>query len=105
MSEAPMFARYIRPDEFAECRDGVMAVEGLDRALWAFVKRYKEPFPGEDSCPEGPGRDSLARFWPELSPEHQAACVAIEEANEARMKKMMRDYYQERRLPVPEEYQ
>ena len=105
MPEVPQFARYVRPEEFAECRDGVMAIPGLDAALWAFVKRYKEPIPGEDSCPEGPGRDSLARFWPELSPEHQAACIAIEEANAARIKKMMREYYEECGRPVPEECQ
>jgi hypothetical protein len=78
MSEAPEFAQYVRPDEFAECRNGVMAVPGLMEALWGFVERYEEPMPGEDSWPEGPGRDSLARFWPEMSPEHQAACVEID---------------------------
>ena len=93
----------IRPDEFAECRDGVSAVPGLYEKLWSFVQDYKAPSPEESEEPCY-GRDSLAGFWDRLSPEEQAAIEAIEDRKESEERAMMRRYYEERRQPVPAQY-
>lgn len=71
---------YIRPDEVAECWEGVMAEPGLYSALWACVSGYKAPSPeqSEEPCH---GMDSVADFWEQFSPEHQAALLRLEAQN------------------------
>jgi hypothetical protein len=71
---------FTRPDEAAECWDGVTEVDGLYQALWACVPKYEAPAPefSEEPCY---GMDSIARFWGEFSPEHQAALVRLDDEN------------------------
>lgn len=66
-----------RPDEAAECWDGVTAVPGLYQALWDLVPKYTSPSPEESEEPCH-GDDSIADFWDQLSPEHQAALERLE---------------------------
>lgn len=73
MAQRHMAVSCVRPDEIAECWDGVLAVNGLYEALWAFVERYEEPRPEVSEEPIIGGRDSIERFWDELSEEHQVA--------------------------------
>lgn len=70
----------IRPDEVAECWNGVLAVPGLYEALWAFAPEYKSPSPEESEEPVY-GLDTVADFWDRISPEHQAALVRLEQEN------------------------
>lgn len=69
-----------RPDEAAECWDGVCAVPGLYEALWGLTEHYTAPSPevSEEPCH---GEDSIARFWDRLSPAHQQALVRLEQEN------------------------
>lgn len=71
-----------RPDEVAECWDGVLAVPGLYEALWACAPLYNAPRPevSEEPCY---GMDCVARFWGSFSPTHQEALARLEEENAA----------------------
>jgi hypothetical protein len=71
-----------RPDEAAECWDGVCAVPGLYEALWGLVELYTSPSPEESEEP-CVGEDSIADFWDKLSPEHQQALARLEAENSA----------------------
>lgn len=64
-----------RPDEVAECWDGIFAVPGLYEALWACVEDYKAPRPevSEEPCY---GMDCVADFWDRFSDDHKAALNA-----------------------------
>lgn len=72
MIKAAADFRYIRPDEVAECWDGVDAVPGLYAALWACVSGYKAPSPEESEEP-CIGLDSVTDFWDSFSDEHKEA--------------------------------
>ena len=74
--------RLARPDEVAECWEGICAVPGLYAALWACVADYKASPPevSEEPCY---GMDTVADFWDRFSPEHQEALNAAAEAHEA----------------------
>lgn len=78
MIEAHSYLENIRPDEVAECWDGISAVPGLYAALWACVADYKAPSPevSEEPCY---GMDTVADFWERFSPEHQEALNAAAE--------------------------
>jgi hypothetical protein len=59
----------LRPDEVAECWDGVEEVDGLYGALWALVRHY-------DGKPRSEVNDdfsdrALSNWWGELSESHQ----------------------------------
>jgi hypothetical protein len=69
-----------RPDEVAECWDGVLAVDGLYEALWAFVPRYTAPSPEVAEEPTY-GLDSVEDFWDDLSDDHKAALNRLAEEN------------------------
>jgi hypothetical protein len=73
---------YIRPDEVAECWDGVTAIDGLYRALWDCVPLYKAPSPevSEEPCY---GMDGVADFWDRFSDDHKAALNDLAEANDS----------------------
>jgi hypothetical protein len=58
-----------RPDEVAECLDGV--TDELYKKLWTFVEDFKAPRPEVAEEPT-PGLDCLADFWDRLTiPEQQ----------------------------------
>lgn len=80
MMKKPDWTRYLRPDEVAECWDGVTKVPGLYEALWGFMKAVR-PIPNrEDTGPaDHIGYGNLAQFWDQLSPEHQAALIEIDD--------------------------
>lgn len=64
----------VRPDEVAECWDGV--TDDLYRALWACVNDYKAPRPevSEEPCI---GMDSVADFWDRFTDADKAALNAL----------------------------
>lgn len=64
----------IRPDEVAECWDGVG--DDLYRALWACVNDYKAPSPevSEEPCY---GLDCVADFWDRFTDAQKAALNAL----------------------------
>jgi hypothetical protein len=74
--------KYIRPDEVAECWDGVP--DNLYRALWQ-VMRFLPKYDGE--TPPEPDLLCLAKVWDYLSDAEQeglnALAVAEEEADAA----------------------
>jgi hypothetical protein len=71
-----------RPDEVAECWEGVYDVPGLYQALWDCVGDYKAPSPevSEEPCH---GMDSVADFWDRFSDEHKAALNEAAKAQDA----------------------
>lgn len=69
-----------RPDEVAECWDGILAVAGLYEALWDLVPRYTGPRPEIAEEPTY-GLDSVAVFWDSLSDDHKAALNRLAELN------------------------
>jgi hypothetical protein len=73
---------FIRPDEFAECTNGVLACGDLYERLWACVPDYKAPRPevSEEPCY---GMDSLAHFWDRFTAEEQATIIRLHDAQEA----------------------
>ena len=82
MNEPHAALRLIRPDEVAECWEGITAVPGLYRALWDCVGDYKAPPPevSEEPCI---GLDTVADFWDRFSPEHQEALNDAAETTQA----------------------
>lgn len=70
MKPHPSF-EIVRPDEVAECWDGVIAVPGLYEALWGCVGHYTAPPPevSEEPCH---GMDCVADFWDRLEGFHEA---------------------------------
>ncbi len=94
---------YIRPDEFAECQNGVLACGQLYEKLWSFVSRYEAPLPvdSEEPCY---GLDSIARFWDEFTASEQSDLIRIDIENVEAEKAMMRDYYTRKGQPIPEDY-
>lgn len=73
---------YIRPDEVAECWDGVLSHPGLYQALWASMDNMPALPNMEDNGPHDViGINSLASVWDKFSPEHQAALIELEKAN------------------------
>jgi len=75
MKPHPSF-EIVRPDEVAECYDGVLAVPGLYEALWACVVLYNAPRPevSEEPCY---GMDCVQDFWDRFSDDHKAALNEI----------------------------
>lgn len=71
----------IRPDEVAECWEGV--TDDLYRALWDCVADYKAPSPEESEEP-CVGLDSVADFWDRFSPEHQRQLIDLAEDERGR---------------------
>lgn len=67
----------MRPDEFAECVDGVS--DELYRKLWSLVPKFKAPRPevSEEPCY---GMDTVADFWEEFTPEEQSEINRLSEA-------------------------
>ncbi len=92
---------YIRPDEFAECKNGVLAAGTLYEKLWSFVDKYEAPLPevSEEPCY---GMDSIARFWDEFSPEEQAKLFELDKANYEAEQAMMIAYYKGKGQEVPQ---
>lgn len=75
MTEAHPFLEIARPDEVAECWEGIFAVPGLYEALWACTEAYKAPRPevSEEPCH---GMDCVADFWDTFSDDHKVALNA-----------------------------
>jgi len=94
---------FIRPDEFAECKSGVLAAGQLYEKLWSFVDKYEAPRPevSEEHCY---GMDSIARFWNEFSEAEQAKLFELDKLNHEDDNKMMIRYYQDKRQEVPSHY-
>jgi hypothetical protein len=84
------YFKTIRPDEVAECWDGILAVPGLYEALWACVGDYKAPSPevSEEPCY---GMDTVAGFWDRFSDEHKAALNEAAEAADAKARALWED--------------
>jgi hypothetical protein len=70
----------IRPDEVAECWDGVLAA-GLYQPLWDCVNDYTAPSPEESEEPCW-GMDCVADFWDRFSPEQQHQLNQLADAND-----------------------
>jgi hypothetical protein len=70
----------IRPDEVAECWEGVLAA-GLYQPLWDCVNDYTAPSPemSEEPCW---GMDCVADFWDRFSPEQQHQLNQLAERHE-----------------------
>lgn len=70
-----------RPDEVAECWEGIYNVPDLYGTLWACVGDYKAPSPevSEEPCY---GMDCVADFWDRFSDEHKEALNAAAEARD-----------------------
>lgn len=62
--------RLIRPDEVAECWDGVSP--DLSRALWDLVPLYDGKLSRMETPPE-PDLFAVSRYWSRLAPEHRVA--------------------------------
>mgnify|MGYP003582407634 FL=1 len=68
----------VRPDEVAECWDGINA--DLYQMLWGCVADYKAPSPevSEEPCY---GMDCVADFWDRFPDDAKEALNAAAEAN------------------------
>ena len=71
----------IRPDEVAECWDGVLAAGDLYETLWACVNSYTAPSPEQSEEPCW-GMDCVADFWDRFSPEQQQQLNQLAERND-----------------------
>lgn len=75
----PPIFKHMRPDEVAECYNGIYHVPGLYKALWNSMddmKPLSELICIEDSSPQDAvGLNTLASVWDRFSPEHQRALV------------------------------
>lgn len=72
----------IRPDEVAECWDGVYDAPGeLYEALWECVSSYTAPSPEESEEPCY-GMDCVADFWCRFTPEQQIKLNEMAELND-----------------------
>lgn len=64
-----------RPDEVAECWDGVYSFGNLYEQLWACVEKYDEDEHREnieDMCPDDVrGINALSRYWDFISDENK----------------------------------
>ena len=69
----------IRPDEVAECWEGVLAA-GLYEHLWDCVGDYTAPSPEESEEPCY-GMDCVADFWDRFTPEQQLQLNQLAERN------------------------
>jgi hypothetical protein len=72
----------IRPDEVAECWDGVLRL-GLYEPLWACVDHYSAPSPEESEEPCH-GMDCVADFWDRFTPQQQQLLNALADRNDLR---------------------
>ncbi len=68
MKPHPAF-EVVRPDEVAECWEGVLAVPGLYQALWECVNFFTAPRPHESEEPCY-GLDTVEDFWDRLEDFH-----------------------------------
>lgn len=59
---------YVRPDEVAECWDGV--TNDIYECLWACVSHFTAPSPEESEEP-CIGSDCVADFWDLFTPDQQ----------------------------------
>ena len=71
----------IRPDEVAECWEGVLAAGDLYETLWACVSSYTAPSPEESEEPCY-GMDAVADFWDRFTPEQQLQLNQLAERND-----------------------
>ena len=71
----------IRPDEVAECWDGVLSSGNLYEALWACVDHYSAPSPEESEEPCH-GMDCVADFWDRFTLEQQLKLNQLAERND-----------------------
>jgi hypothetical protein len=76
---------YIRPDEVAECWNGVLASGDLYEKLWACVEKYDNKYREniEDMGPHDViGINSVVEFWDQFSDEDKAKLNELAVANE-----------------------
>lgn len=71
---------YIRPDEVAECWEGVLEA-GLYQPLWDCVEGYKAPSPEESEEPCH-GMDGVADFWDRFTPDQQLLLNQLADRND-----------------------
>ena len=71
---------FIRPDEVAECWDGIS--DDLYRALWRCVDHFKGPTPEEAEEPIY-GQNAVEEFWDRFTDEEKTALNAAAEAQDA----------------------
>lgn len=71
MTQPHPYFEAMRPDEVAECVDGIMAHQSLYNSLWECVQYY-EP---RTDYPEEPiyGENSLDKFWHMFTDEEHLA--------------------------------
>jgi hypothetical protein len=76
------FFDIIRPDEVAECWEGVTSA-GLYQPLWDCVDHYTAPSPevSEEPCW---GMDCVADFWDRFTPEQQLLLNQLAVRNDPR---------------------
>lgn len=74
MTECPSQFEFMRPDEIAECCEGVS--DDLYNGLWVLTAMYEGPTPEEAEEPIH-GQNALPKFWSALTPEHQQELVSI----------------------------
>ena len=70
---------FIRPDEVAECWDGIP--DDLYRALWRCVDHFKGPTPEEAEEPIY-GQNAVEDFWHLFTDEEKTALNAAAEAQD-----------------------
>lgn len=72
-------ATYYRPDEIAECMEGI--TEATYKELWGLVALYSQQPDSEqiqDMCPgDMIGRDDLGQFWDKLTEAAQANVTEV----------------------------
>jgi hypothetical protein len=77
--------KYVRPDEVAECWNGVFGFGLLYEALWECVGHYDNAHREniEDMGPHDViGINAVAEFWDRFAPENQAKLNELAEAQE-----------------------
>jgi len=74
----------VRPDEVAECWDGVLAAGDLYERLWACTTSYTAPSPEQSEEPCW-GMDCVADFWDHFTPSEQETLNQLAERHEDKM--------------------
>ena len=79
---------YVRPDEVAECWNGVLAAGNLYEALWACVSHFTAPSPEESEEP-CIGSDCVADFWDLFTPDQQEVLNQLATDHERYLDRLM----------------
>jgi len=85
MTTAHEAFNYIRPDEVAECWDGVFSFGNLYEQLWACVEKYDNAYKAniEDIGPHDViGINCVSQFWDSFSEANQVKLNELAAAQE-----------------------